>query len=67
MCPVLFITRGIVYAILIPCYLVVLASPMATQTDIPSDLTDDDKAAMFQKLDAALNSEILYALLYGEQ
>ncbi|PBK89800.1 hypothetical protein ARMGADRAFT_1167172 [Armillaria gallica] len=36
-----------------------------TQTDIPSDLTDDDKASIFQYLDAALNSTILYALLHG--
>ncbi|SJL12938.1 uncharacterized protein ARMOST_16372 [Armillaria ostoyae] len=38
---------------------------MATQTDIPSYLPDDYKAAIFQLLDAELNSEILYALLYG--
>ncbi|PBK70831.1 hypothetical protein ARMSODRAFT_1003358 [Armillaria solidipes] len=38
---------------------------MANQTDIPSDLTDDDKAAVFQTLDASLNSTILYALFYG--
>ncbi|SJL12954.1 uncharacterized protein ARMOST_16389 [Armillaria ostoyae] len=38
---------------------------MATQTDIPSDLTADDKAFFFQVLDAQLNSQILYALLYG--
>ncbi|SJK98538.1 uncharacterized protein ARMOST_01806 [Armillaria ostoyae] len=38
---------------------------MATQTDIPSDLTDDDKAYMFQVLDAELNSAILYTLLHG--
>ncbi len=38
---------------------------MATQTDIPSDLTDDDKAQMFQFLDAQLNSTILYTLLHG--
>ncbi|PBK70805.1 hypothetical protein ARMSODRAFT_1017593 [Armillaria solidipes] len=37
---------------------------MATQTDIP-DLTNDDKAAVFQVLDAKLNSQILYALVYG--
>ncbi|PBK70819.1 hypothetical protein ARMSODRAFT_1033678 [Armillaria solidipes] len=46
-------------------YLVLLASPMVTQTDIPSDLTDDTKASIFQYLDAWLNSEILYALLHG--
>ncbi len=40
---------------------------MATQTDIPSDLTDDDKAQMFQLLDTWLNSMILYSLLYGGQ
>ncbi|PBK67618.1 hypothetical protein ARMSODRAFT_319225 [Armillaria solidipes] len=38
---------------------------MATQTDIPSDLADDDKADLFQFLDAQLNSTILYALLHG--
>ncbi|PBK70839.1 hypothetical protein ARMSODRAFT_1003362 [Armillaria solidipes] len=38
---------------------------MATQTDIPSDLTDDFKVSLFQFLDAELNSTILYALLYG--
>ncbi|PBK70850.1 hypothetical protein ARMSODRAFT_1083821 [Armillaria solidipes] len=38
---------------------------MATQTDIPSSLTDDEKAAVFQLLDATLNSGILFALLYG--
>ncbi len=40
---------------------------MMTQTYIPSDLTDDDKASIFQCLDAALNSTILYALLHGGQ
>ncbi|KAK0192229.1 hypothetical protein F5146DRAFT_999457 [Armillaria mellea] len=38
---------------------------MVTQTDIPSDHTDDENAYMLQFLDATLNSEILYALLYG--
>ncbi|SJL12923.1 uncharacterized protein ARMOST_16356 [Armillaria ostoyae] len=38
---------------------------MATQTDIPSGLTDDDKAFLFQNLDAELNAGILYALLHG--
>ncbi|PBK81685.1 hypothetical protein ARMGADRAFT_1039188 [Armillaria gallica] len=38
---------------------------MATQTDIPSELTNDDKALVFQILDTWLNSEILYALLHG--
>ncbi|PBK79901.1 hypothetical protein ARMGADRAFT_1092677 [Armillaria gallica] len=38
---------------------------MATQTDIPSDLTDDDKAQIFQFLDGRLNSAILYMLLHG--
>ncbi len=38
---------------------------MSTQADIPSDLTDDDKAFLFQTLDASLNSVILYALLHG--
>ncbi len=39
---------------------------MATQTDIPSDLTDD-KVFLFQSLDANLNCIILYALLHGGQ
>ncbi|SJL12960.1 uncharacterized protein ARMOST_16395 [Armillaria ostoyae] len=38
---------------------------MTTQTDIPSDLTADDKAFFFQVLDANLNSQILYVLLHG--
>ncbi|SJK98317.1 uncharacterized protein ARMOST_01582 [Armillaria ostoyae] len=38
---------------------------MATQTDIPSGITDDYKAYLFQFLDAQLNSTILYALLHG--
>ncbi|PBK67627.1 hypothetical protein ARMSODRAFT_1020623 [Armillaria solidipes] len=38
---------------------------MATQTDIPSDLTDDYKVYIFQTLDAQVNSTILYALLHG--
>ncbi|KAK0454036.1 uncharacterized protein EV420DRAFT_616436 [Desarmillaria tabescens] len=38
---------------------------MAVQADIPSILTDDDKALMFPYLDAILNSTILYALLHG--
>ncbi|SJL12964.1 uncharacterized protein ARMOST_16399 [Armillaria ostoyae] len=38
---------------------------MATQTDVPSDLPDDDKAYVFHLLDTTLNSGILYALLYG--
>ncbi len=33
-----------------PCFL------MVTQTDIPSDLTDNDKAFIFQFLDSQLNS-----------
>ncbi len=41
--------------------------PMVTQTDIPSHLTDDDKASSFQTLDATLNSTILYTLLHGGQ
>ncbi len=40
---------------------------MSTQADIPSDLSDNDKALGFQFLDAQLNSMILMALLYGEQ
>ncbi|KAK0219979.1 hypothetical protein IW262DRAFT_992948 [Armillaria fumosa] len=38
---------------------------MATQTDIPPDLTNDYKVFIFQYLDAELNSGILYALLFG--
>ncbi|KAK0232340.1 hypothetical protein EDD85DRAFT_970781 [Armillaria nabsnona] len=38
---------------------------MAAQTDISTDLTDNDKALLFQFLDSRLNSEILCALLYG--
>ncbi|KAK0219910.1 hypothetical protein IW262DRAFT_1461021 [Armillaria fumosa] len=38
---------------------------MSTQADIPSDLSDDGKAIVFQILDAWLNSMILYALLHG--
>ncbi|PBK81494.1 hypothetical protein ARMGADRAFT_1171387 [Armillaria gallica] len=38
---------------------------MATEADIPSGLTNDGKAYMFQSLDAQLNSRILFAILYG--
>ncbi|KAK0496412.1 hypothetical protein EDD18DRAFT_1462880 [Armillaria luteobubalina] len=38
---------------------------MATQTDIPSDLTNDEKAAIFQFLDIWLNDIILLVLLHG--
>ncbi|KAK0458999.1 uncharacterized protein EV420DRAFT_344979 [Desarmillaria tabescens] len=38
---------------------------MAIQADIPPDLTDEDKALVFQVLDVVLNSQILYALLHG--
>ncbi|PBK89808.1 hypothetical protein ARMGADRAFT_1064809 [Armillaria gallica] len=40
---------------------------MTTQTDIPSDLTDDSdhKAVLFQICESQLNSTILYALLHG--
>ncbi|SJL18450.1 uncharacterized protein ARMOST_22039 [Armillaria ostoyae] len=38
---------------------------MLTPADIPSHLTDDDKAFLFQVLDAMLNSMILDALLHG--
>ncbi|PBK81663.1 hypothetical protein ARMGADRAFT_1144072 [Armillaria gallica] len=38
---------------------------MATQTHIPSELTNDDKALLFQILDTKLNSIILYVLLHG--
>lgn len=42
-------------------------SPMATQREIPPDLTDDEKSVLFKNLDAVLNSGILYALLHGEE
>ncbi|KAK0454031.1 uncharacterized protein EV420DRAFT_1481753 [Desarmillaria tabescens] len=38
---------------------------MATQTDIPPDLTSDGRTSLFQSLDVNLNSVILYALLHG--
>ncbi|KAK0443381.1 uncharacterized protein EV420DRAFT_1028707 [Desarmillaria tabescens] len=38
---------------------------MAIQADIPPDLTNEDKALMFQNLDDYLNSQILLALLHG--
>ncbi|PBK93554.1 hypothetical protein ARMGADRAFT_1165030 [Armillaria gallica] len=38
---------------------------MAIQADIPPDLTNEDKAFVFQALDAYLNSNILLALLHG--
>ncbi|PBK59839.1 hypothetical protein ARMSODRAFT_1009585 [Armillaria solidipes] len=38
---------------------------MLTQADILSDPIDDDKAYVFQELDAELNSRILLALLHG--
>ncbi|KAK0454017.1 uncharacterized protein EV420DRAFT_1696541 [Desarmillaria tabescens] len=38
---------------------------MAIQADIPPDLTNEDKASMFQFLNAELNSGIFYALLHG--
>ncbi|SJL18476.1 uncharacterized protein ARMOST_22065 [Armillaria ostoyae] len=38
---------------------------MATQANIPLDLTDDEKAFIFLVLDTELNSLILYALLHG--
>ncbi|PBK60849.1 hypothetical protein ARMSODRAFT_679423 [Armillaria solidipes] len=38
---------------------------MAVQTDIPSDLTDADRAFMFQLLNAHLHSKMLYSLLHG--
>ncbi len=44
-----------------------LLSPMSTQADIPSDLTNDTKALIFQVLDGIWNSMMLYALLHGEQ
>ncbi len=42
-----------------------LLSPMAAQTAILPERTDDDKASIFQSLDAMLNSGILYSLLHG--
>ncbi|KAK0183712.1 hypothetical protein F5146DRAFT_620543 [Armillaria mellea] len=38
---------------------------MVILTNIPSDLTNHDRAFIFQFLDAELNTTILYALLYG--
>ncbi|KAK0238182.1 hypothetical protein EDD85DRAFT_1005752 [Armillaria nabsnona] len=38
---------------------------MATQADIPLDLTGDDSAYIFQFLDTQLNGGMLYALLHG--
>ncbi|PBK76389.1 hypothetical protein ARMSODRAFT_1078534 [Armillaria solidipes] len=38
---------------------------MAIQTNIPPDLTDIERALIFQILDAELNAKILYALLHG--
>ncbi|KAK0192217.1 hypothetical protein F5146DRAFT_1189696 [Armillaria mellea] len=38
---------------------------MAILTNIPSDLTNHDRAFIFQFLDGQLNSTILYALLHG--
>ncbi|PBK87354.1 hypothetical protein ARMGADRAFT_1085758 [Armillaria gallica] len=38
---------------------------MAAQTAILPERTDDDKASIFQSLDAMLNSVILYSLLHG--
>lgn len=38
---------------------------MAVQTDIPTDLTDADRAFMFQLLNAHLHSKMLYSLLHG--
>ncbi|KAK0496092.1 hypothetical protein EDD18DRAFT_1390758 [Armillaria luteobubalina] len=38
---------------------------MATQTDIPPDLTNNDKVFIFQYSDAILNCTILHALLIG--
>ncbi|PBK81508.1 hypothetical protein ARMGADRAFT_1039300 [Armillaria gallica] len=38
---------------------------MATQADIPLDLTDTSKALIFQSLDTLLNSRILFVQLYG--
>ncbi|PBK98784.1 hypothetical protein ARMGADRAFT_589170 [Armillaria gallica] len=38
---------------------------MVAQTDIPSNLNDDEKAHIYQFLNAELNARILYSLLYG--
>ncbi|KAK0446397.1 uncharacterized protein EV420DRAFT_1648074 [Desarmillaria tabescens] len=38
---------------------------MVAQTDIPPDLTNKDKAFIFQVLDTNLNTQILLALLHG--
>ncbi len=38
---------------------------MAIQTNIPANLTNAERALIFQELDGELNSKILYALLQG--
>lgn len=47
-------------------YFIVCNTPVMTyQLDIPSDLSGSDIAAVFQYLDSQLNTEIVYAFLYG--
>lgn len=47
-------------------YSIVCNTPVMTyQLDIPSDLSGSDIAAVFQYLDSQLNTEIVYAFLYG--
>lgn len=42
-----------------------MAFAMATSIEGPSDPTDNDKARIFQFVNAQLNSQILYVLLYA--
>ncbi|KAK0192551.1 hypothetical protein F5146DRAFT_507560 [Armillaria mellea] len=47
-------------------YAIVCNTPvMTSQLDIPSDLSADSIAAVFQYLDTQLNTEIVYVFLYG--
>ncbi len=58
---------GVLWISLLIILLSVKPSSMATQNSIPlPDLTDVDKAIIFQILDAELNSVIFYSLLSGE-
>ncbi|KAG7451849.1 uncharacterized protein BT62DRAFT_1071059 [Guyanagaster necrorhizus] len=52
---VYYITRGVI----------ALSSLMATQINIPSNLTDAERAFISTDLDGALNSRVLYSLLLG--
>ncbi len=58
---------GVLWISLLAILLSVKLSSMAAQNNIsPPDLTDVDKAIIFQILDAELNSVIFYSLLSGE-